>query len=108
MQPKLEYVLRTMLPNHSWVKNLDDVVQEMVKEGPSASTKNSYIFLLCAMEAQRIGAPQYRERPGLWVGFTGVQIYHSMYITIRYVCNNLIPIHYRQSYLTGLMTILCH
>ena len=32
MRPKLEYILRMMLFNCSWAKNLDDVVWEMVKK----------------------------------------------------------------------------
>ena len=32
VRPKLEYILRTMLPNRSWAKNLDDAVRGMVKK----------------------------------------------------------------------------
>ena len=32
IRPKLEYILRTMLPNRSWAKNLDDAVRGMAKK----------------------------------------------------------------------------
>ena len=32
IRPKLEYILRTMLPNRTWAKNMDDAVRGMVKK----------------------------------------------------------------------------
>ena len=32
IQPKLEYILKTMLPNHSWLKGLEDTERRMAKK----------------------------------------------------------------------------
>ena len=44
------------------------------EEGSPAPTEDCYVFLLRAVEAGRTGALQCQERPGHWVGLSGIQV----------------------------------
>ena len=47
VRPKVEYVMRTMLSNHTWMKGLDDVVRGMAKKAFSLPRRTVISFSMC-------------------------------------------------------------
>ena len=60
IRSKLEYILRTMLPNCSWVKNLDDVVRGMVKKPSNFNVGQSHLSFMCRGSTEDWGSPMSR------------------------------------------------
>lgn len=61
VQPKVEYVMRTMLSNHTWIKGLDDVVRGMVKKAFSLPRRTVISFSMCLGSMKDWGSMEARR-----------------------------------------------
>ena len=57
VRPKLEYILRTMLPNRTWGKNLDDAVRGMAKKAFRLPRRTTTPFFYVTWKNGGLGLP---------------------------------------------------